>query len=120
MRIGIQSSAAKVDERSRGYIERRIGFALGRFSDRIRSIRVRIDDENGPKGGPDLICRLTIRGDEIGEIHLEDRDMDLRALVDRTLQRAGRSVARVVDRGRIFSPIPVREAFPTPDEIMGG
>lgn len=111
MRVEIRSRAVALEAEMKESIRRRIGFVLGRYADRIRTVHVRIEDENGPKGGVDILCRVTVRGDGIGELHVEDRDRDPRVLIDRAIQRAGRSVARVVDRGRIVSPIPAREAF---------
>lgn len=116
MRVEIRSRTATLDAEMREYIRRRVGFVFGRYAGKIRSVHVRIEDENGPRGGVDLHCRVTVRGDGMGELHVEDQDQDLRTLVDRTVQRAGRSVARVVDRGRIVVPLPAREAFSRKEE----
>ena len=42
------SNRSRVDT---DFIQKRLEFALGRFSGRIRSLNVRLTDVNGPKGG---------------------------------------------------------------------
>jgi len=42
------------------YIQRRLGFALGRFDRRVERVLVRIEDVNGPKGGIDKHCRVVV------------------------------------------------------------
>ena len=39
---------------------RRFGFALARFAHRIERVTVRLDDENGPKGGNDMHCVVQV------------------------------------------------------------
>lgn len=84
----------------REQIERRVGFALSRFSDELSSVLVRLDDLNGPKGGVDKRCRVHLRGPTIGELVVEETDVEWTPAIDRTLSLAGRSVARALDRAR--------------------
>ena len=41
--------------------QRRLRFALGRFDRRIDGVRVRFHDVNGPRGGVDQECQVTVR-----------------------------------------------------------
>jgi len=83
-------------------LERRLGFALGRFGSRVRAVWARLSDENGPRGGIDKCCKLRLRGEELGPLTVEASDSDLGAAIDRAADRLGRAVARVVERGRSF------------------
>jgi putative sigma-54 modulation protein len=48
----------EIAPRLRDYAERRLAFAVRRFRQQIRSIRVRLVDLNGPKRGVDARCSV--------------------------------------------------------------
>ena len=74
-------------------------FALGRFGSHVRSVTVRLADTNGPRGGVDQACTITIRVATCRQpIVVTDTDADIRVALGRALGRAARSVARVVGR----------------------
>ena len=76
------------------HIERRLNFSLGRFGVRLRTVVVNLHDLNGPKGGVDQECKLTMRTSWKSEIVIEERDADVFAAVARAADRAGRAVER--------------------------
>jgi|RhiMethySRZTD1v2_1073278.scaffolds.fasta_scaffold00176_34 ribosome hibernation promoting factor len=43
----------------RAYAERRLSFALRRFQEHIRHVRLRLTDVNGPRHGVDARCAVT-------------------------------------------------------------
>lgn len=88
----------------RVHVHRRLGFALGRFSDRIQVVRVMLGDENGPKGGLDKTCRIRVNLRGQNEIVVEQVDSDVYAAIDRAADRVGRTVARQLDRSTAFAP----------------
>lgn len=72
-------------------------FALGRFRSRIRSVTVRLADVNGPRGGVDKTCLVTIRLDASKRlIVIEETDADAVVAIDRATDRASRAVARAL------------------------
>jgi hypothetical protein len=88
--IGIPSELADL-------ARRRLEFALGRFGGRIRSVTVRLGDVNGPRGGVDKRCLVTIRLDASKRlVVIEDADADAVVAIDRAADRASRAVARVL------------------------
>ncbi len=91
--VGIPSSEALAE-----HIERRIAFALSRFSDRLDRIRVRFSDLNGPKGGQDKVCQVDFRLKGLGPASVEARDADLYAAIDLAAAKAGRRAAHLLDR----------------------
>lgn len=55
-----QRARADTFEVLHAYAERRLSFALRRFEDRVRHVKVRVVDLNGPRGGIDSRCSITI------------------------------------------------------------
>lgn len=84
----------------REWIERRLRFALGRFSSRIRRVSVIFSDVNGGRGGCDKQCRLKIQLIAGDELVIEDIDPSVVAVVTNVAERAARSVSRVLERRR--------------------
>lgn len=84
------------------YVERRLSFALGRFAPAIAHVSVGVRDSNGPRGGNDKHCQIVIKLRTAGSksITVDDTDADLRAAVTRASNRAGRCVARAIERRR--------------------
>ena len=99
MLITIHADKAHLDQASRLSAERRLSFALGRFAHRIRTVRLVVADQNGPRGGPDKLCRVDVRGAG-WSVHVEDIDSVADAVVNRVADRVGRTVARKIGRLR--------------------
>ena len=53
MWLSIHAEPLPIDEGIYERIERRLGFALSRFGDRIGHVTVHLNDVNGPRGGID-------------------------------------------------------------------
>jgi len=100
MRLEIRSRGIEVTAAMRDHLARRLGFALGRFGDRVTRVTARMADANGPRGGVDKQVRLSVGVRAGGNVVVEDADADLYAAIDRGAERAGRAVARVLDRER--------------------
>lgn len=76
-------------------------FALTRFSRTISTVTIRFDDANGPKGGVDQRCTVTIRLIRPGEdLVVTHADADPFAALSRAMVRAARVVARRLERRR--------------------
>lgn len=82
----------------REFVEFRLQFALARFSNRVAGVLVRLEDENGPKGGVDKSCRIRVDLGRAGIVIAEDVDTVMEAAVGRAAECAGRSVARALER----------------------
>ena len=95
-------------------IERRLRFALSRFTDRIHRVTVRLADINGPRGGGDKQCRIVVRLRPGGEVVIEDTATDLETAIDRGADRVQRAVARALARTRATENSPT--LVPTGDQ----
>jgi hypothetical protein len=94
VRIGKQ-----IPEEAVALLRRRLEFALGRFSARLRQVSARVADVNGPRGGIDKSCVITLHLERWARpIVIEDVDVDPMVAIDRAADRAGRAVARVLAR----------------------
>ncbi len=98
MRVMIHGQGIEVDDVLKEYVQRRLQFAFARFSTRIREVGVRLADVNGDRGGIDRYCRIVAHLIPTGRIVIEDTDADLRGVIDRAADRAGRAVARELRR----------------------
>ncbi len=99
----------KIDLRIRGLedaaglkeqVERRLQFALRRFGPEVAQVTVRLSDENGPRGGVDKRCHLTVRGPRLNTVVIDERSASAEVAIDLAADRVGRAVARLVDRRR--------------------
>jgi ribosomal subunit interface protein len=102
MRFSVSGDRVNVTTGLREYIDRRLYFALGRFGSKIDHVSVRVGDVNGPRGGVDKRCQIVVklRASGSSSIAVDDNDEDLYAAVARASHRAGRTVARAIERKR--------------------
>ncbi len=98
MRIDIKSSGFPLTAALMDHTERRLRFALTRSSERIVRVAVVVGDANGPRGGEDKFCRIQVHLKRAPQVLIEDIGAELYAVIDRAADRAGRNVAKRVDR----------------------
>jgi len=112
MNIHIQARGFALTDSLREHVERRLRFALGWADDRLRQVSVRLSDENGlsvrlsdengPRGGEDKRCRIQVAFSGAPGMVIDDTEADLYVAIDRAADRAGRSVARRLERQRDY------------------
>ena len=81
-------------------ILRHMYFALGRFSNDVRSAGVHLTDTNGPRGGADKECRILVNMRSGDPVVIREIDVQIHAAVARAAERAGRAVARQISLRR--------------------
>jgi putative sigma-54 modulation protein len=106
MRIDIKGSVFAITTAPMDHTRRRLSFALTRSSDRIERMAVRVGDSNGVRGGENKFCRIQIHLKRAPQVLIEDSGAEVYAAIDRAAERAGRNVAKRVDRQKEI----VREA----------
>ncbi len=82
------------------YAHRRVHQHLSRFGRHVNGVTVRISDINGPRGGPDKRCQLTVSGPRLGSLHLAEEHTDVLAGIDLALNRLSHVVGRNLERSR--------------------
>ena len=98
MQVEIRGREIYITKTLRGHIERRLGFALRRFSRCIRKVLVRVRDLNGPKGGVDKDCHVAVIVSPSTTVIAEASDSNVYVAVDQVADKASRSVARQLKR----------------------
>jgi ribosome-associated translation inhibitor RaiA len=89
---GVDISDAFV-ERARDRIDRK----LARFSN-VGRVTVRVEDQNGPKGGVDMLCRIKVVVPSGATIVAEAQGTDVYFAFDAALKSAVRSLSDVHSR----------------------
>jgi ribosome-associated translation inhibitor RaiA len=97
MRVSVRGKRIEVGPELREEVTRRLYFALGRFADVIREVRVQLTDLNGPRGGIDKHSRLVVLLKPAEQVVAEATDVTVMAAVDRTCYRVKRLVGRAVE-----------------------
>jgi ribosomal subunit interface protein len=82
------------------YATRRVHQHLSRFGRQVSTVTVRISDVNGPKGGADKRCLVTLSGPRLGSVHLHETHADIYASIDLALDRLAHAVRRSLERAR--------------------
>ena len=102
MRLNVLALNIPMSDSVRELAERRLLFALSRFSSRIDYVSLTLSDVNGPRGGADKVCRATVKLRRLGTIVVTDEDAHVEVCVARIAERIGRTVARTLDKGKRF------------------
>jgi putative sigma-54 modulation protein len=102
MQIHIHSQGFLLTEALRAHIERRIHFALSWAAEQIRSVTVRLSDQNGTRGGIDKRCRFLIGVKGAADIVISETQADMYAAIDRAADRAGRTITRSLTKMRHY------------------
>jgi ribosome-associated translation inhibitor RaiA len=100
MQVKLKGDATILINAMQRHLERRLRLALGASSASIRSATVRLADVNGPRGGVDQKCALSVELSPAGLIQAEAVDVDAIAAFERAAGRAGRAVRREIERRR--------------------
>ena len=104
MRLDIRSRNVAVTSELRQHIDRRVGQALNRFEQHVGSVQVALTDVNGPKGGLDKVCRLTVVVAGCDQIAVTEYGSNLFRIVDRVADRVKQRVSSVIEKVRRFDP----------------
>lgn len=71
----------------------------------VKEVAVTINDCNGPKGGIDKVCRVSVSLTRARRVVLEDRDANVYAALARLVERTSRSLHGVLDRKKMRESI---------------
>ncbi len=84
----------------REYLESRTRFAFSALRSRALKISVRLRDLNGPKGGRDMMCQVSVAIPGQPEVVVKDVQEDMYAAIDKAVKRAAYRATRIVMRKR--------------------
>ncbi len=100
VRVVVRSGTHRIDSDLRATIKKRVNTAFRRFVKRIRTVRVWLEDVNGPRGGIDCLCRIEVQLIPADATTVESRASTLRAALTVALERAKRTIDRLLKRRR--------------------
>jgi len=101
MDITIISRNVSIGPRLRQLIEKRLHFALHRFSDLLGSVKVTFSDINGPRGGVNKHCRIVVDVESIGTVVIRETDKTLSKAITRAASRLSQSVSRLIKKRQL-------------------
>lgn len=78
----------------RDAVERRVRFAFRRLNALVPRAEIKLDDINGPRGGPDKRCQIALRTDGAGAVVVSSVAKDWRCALDEALASAARHLLR--------------------------
>ena len=105
MQFEIRGMDISMSQVLRDHIERRLRFALDRFAGRVRQVRVKVGDLNGPRGGIDKCCKLAISLDRSSTIVVESHASNVYAAVDCVADKAATCIGRILKRPHGRNPL---------------
>ena len=82
----------------RAYIERRLGLAMQDIEKHLMSAEVRLSDVNGPRGGVDKSCAITVALRRLGVVFASARGVDAYGTVDHAVSRIDAALRRRLSR----------------------
>lgn len=100
MQVDIRSPNFVVSRALRQHARRCLDFAFSRFSPQVDRVVVTLADINGPRGGLDKRCGIRVVGRNGWTIHVMHTEPTAEAAVSHAVARAGRTLARRLDRER--------------------
>ncbi|MCA9728905.1 MAG: HPF/RaiA family ribosome-associated protein [Candidatus Eisenbacteria bacterium] len=107
MRLHIEGDGIRITQTLERNIRRRLDFALRKYGSQVQTVTVRLTDVNGPRGGVDKRCSITVGGSG-WDVFVEDLDSDVFVLLSRSVARMSRSVDRKIKRARSVPSVPLR------------
>lgn len=102
MTISITDRSDLLDSSLRELAERRLLFALSRFDSRVVHVDLVVEDENGPRGGIDKSCRVTVALHRCADVVISDKDSEMGKCLSRVAERLGRAVSRAIAKTQRF------------------
>lgn len=102
MRMTITDRCGVLTNEIRELAERRLFFALSRFDSRVSHVELVVEDENGPRGGVDMACRISVSLKRANDVVVTDKDDDLKRCLSSVAERVGRAVGRSIERSQQY------------------
>jgi hypothetical protein len=116
---GVKSTPALLEA-----VNKRLQLELGRLSRSIEFVRVYLRDENGPRGGVGMRCRVVVELPRRGRVAVSGADPDVKAAISETLNRVGGAVRRHLkqrdDLRRRRRVLPMNGVHSSPSLTNGG
>ncbi len=104
MRVEIRCHSVALTNELRRCVNQRFERSLDRFEPHIQSVSVSLSDVNGPKGGSDKMCRVTVVLVGRDRVVISQYGEDALRIVDVVAGRLKSRVASLLQKARRFDP----------------
>jgi hypothetical protein len=98
MLVAVRDHGVVLSADGRGYAIDRVSHSLAAVAAHVRRVTVYLSDENGPRGGVDKRCRVSVALDTGRPVTVESRGGSVTAVVDGAADRAGHLVHEELHR----------------------
>ncbi len=100
MKINVRCKGFPSSDHLAEHVSRKVHQHLSRFGHRVDAVETRLSDVNGPRGGRDKRCLVTVHVSGAPPIHVEELHQDFYAAIDLALVRVAQAVGRSIQRSR--------------------
>lgn len=101
MKVLMRGVHLSLSEGLRDYVQRHLVEHIRRYvDDEASELDVSLVDVNGPKGGVDKECRVTVRIPGLAPVHVTEAAETLHQAVDVSRDRLERAIKRLLERRR--------------------
>jgi ribosomal subunit interface protein len=100
MQVHVVSPEFSITPSLREYLERRLHAAFAPVRGRIADVAVRLRDLNGPRGGRDMQCQVSVTIPGKPAVVVREVQENMYNAIDRAVKRAAYRVSRVSSRRR--------------------
>jgi ribosome-associated translation inhibitor RaiA len=87
MNVDVRMHQVDLANALRSYLEKRLRLKLGRHADRVRTLKLRLNDEGGATDGTATVCFLAAQLVPSGEVIVMETSPDLYSAVSRAVER---------------------------------
>ena len=116
MKVIIRGVHLTLNDDLKAYVEKRLARVIERFADdEAAELEVMLKDINGPKGGVDKECSVTLRMPGSAGIHITETTEDIYQSIDLAEDRLVKAARREIDKKRL----PTNHPLPHPASRIG-
>jgi putative sigma-54 modulation protein len=109
MELSLRTRAVEVTDALHDLVTRRLELALDIFEDRIGETSVYLMDLNGPRGGVDKLCQISVRVSGIGDVVVRETGTTLPAAINRAARRLKYRIAETLRQSSESSTESIRK-----------
>lgn len=118
MQIRVETVRDELSTDARQRVEERVRFVMRRMRAQVMQVHVRLRDINGPRGGIDQSCQITLATDQHGTLVVHAVQRQAMGALEVALKRASLALVRAWQRQR--RPVRGLSVARHPAGLVGG